>query len=64
MSTAVTIRLETEHIMDTKEDMKDWCYLNVGSVESWHYVGFIDGYLRFRFEREEDATAFKLRFSL
>ncbi len=45
-----------------KEDLKDWCWLNVGHMHiMWYYRNDFNGY-RFTFLNEDDATAFKLKF--
>ena len=47
------------------EDLKDWCYRNVGNIDKWYYAGLYESrQYKFRFTHEDDATAFKLRFSL
>jgi len=48
-----------------KEDLKDWCYLNVGNIEKWYYARIPEtGLYKFWFTYEEDATAFRLRFGV
>jgi hypothetical protein len=46
----------------TKEELKDWCYCNVG-VNKWLHYSY-PGTYKFLFNDDEDAVAFKLRFGV
>lgn len=46
-----------------KEEMKDWCYLNVGNIDKWDYKRSTKpGHYLFWFTNEQDALAFRIRF--
>jgi len=47
-----------------REEMKDWCYQNVGNINKWDYRrSSKPGHYVFWFTINEDALVFKLRFS-
>lgn len=61
----MTTTVEIKSKADNKEEMKDWCYRNVGFLGTWHFSrNPATGYYHFWFVSSEDATAFKLKFGL
>lgn len=47
------------------EELKDWCWKTIGNIDKWDYhnLSSVTGKYNFWFIHEEDALAFKLRFS-
>lgn len=68
-STKVNInRVDQDYNLTSVEELKDWCYANVGNIGSWMYhrnndYGRATGWT-FYFDKSEDAIAFKLKFGL